>query len=416
MYDFGNSAFFTTIVSAVFPVYFAKSLATGMDPAQATQTFGLITTIGSAALAVMAPLLGAMADYTGSRKRWLLGFMVLGCCATAGLFFAESGMWQVGGALFVLGQLGAFGTLVFYDALLPHVARDDEVDRVSTAAYALGYIGGGLLLAAQLAWIKNPEWFGLPTDDPGLLARLAFVSVAIWWALFSIPLFRKVGEPPAEAPPDDGRRNAVAVAFLRFKQTLRDLRGYPHAFVLLLAFLVYSDGIGTVIRMAAIFATELKFDEGVVIGALLLTQFVGIPFAFLFGMLAGKIGPKRCIQGAIVVYVICCLFASQMREEWHLYALAVGIATVQGGAQALSRSLFASMIPRNRSAQFFGFFAVCEKVAGIVGPLVFTLVAAVSGSSRIAVLAIVSFFVLGGWLLSRVDVAAGRAAINGGGE
>jgi UMF1 family MFS transporter len=339
--------------------------------------------------------------------------VAVGVLACAGLALAGPGDWVLAATLFVLGTIGLNGSFVFYDSLLPHVARPDEVDRVSTAGYALGYVGGGLLLAANLAWIQKPEWFGLPSG-PGLTpeqaswpARLAFLSVAAWWALFSLPLFRRVREPVAPGGPATA---PVREAFRRLAGTARELRRHPEAAKLLLAFLVYNDGIGTIIRMATIYGTEIGIGQGALIAAILLVQFVGIPFAFLFGRLAGRIGAKRAVLLGLAVYAGISILGWRMSSAAEFFALAVLVGVVQGGTQALSRSLFASLVPASRSGEFFGFFSVMEKAAGLIGPAVFGTVVATSGSSRAAVLVVIVFFVVGALLLTRVDVEAGQRA------
>ncbi|ODT98151.1 MAG: MFS transporter, partial [Planctomycetes bacterium SCN 63-9] len=314
----------------------------------------------------------------------------------------------------------ANGSFVFYDALLPHIANDDEVDRVSTAGYALGYLGGGILLAINLAWIQNPDWFGLPSGEnltpsqQTLPARLSFLSVAIWWFVFSIPLFRRVPEPKPDRPPSEFREGLAGtfkVAAGRLKETGRELGRYRQAVIMLFAFLIYNDGIGTIMRMAGIYATELKIDSGTIIGSILLVQFVGIPCSFAFGAIAGRIGAKLSIFLGLLVYVAICIVGYFMTTGTHFLILALLVGLVQGGTQALSRSLFASMIPRDKSGEFFGFFAVVEKFAGIIGPALFALINLITGSSRGAILAIILFFVIGGALLAMVDVDEGQALV-----
>jgi UMF1 family MFS transporter len=413
MYDWANSAFICTITNAVFPIYFVSVAAKGHQ--NATETYAWATTVGLAIVAVMAPILGTMADYVAIKKRLLATFMGVGVAATALMFLIMQGNLLLASVLFILANIGANGSFVFYESLLPHIAKREEMDRVSTAAYAMGYIGGGLLLVINLMWIQKPEWFGLPSG-PGLTpaqatlpARLSFLSVAVWWLLFSIPLFRRVPEPPVARESDEhAGANPVRVAFTRLAETFRALRGYKQAFLMLLAFLIYNDGIGTIIRMATVFGTELGIPTGTMITAIVLVQFVGVPCAFLFGALAGKIGAKRSVFIALAVYVLIAILGYRMQTGRDFLLLAVGVGLVQGGAQALSRSLFASMIPRHRSGEFFGFFGVFEKFAGIFGPAIFAIVVSYTGTSREAILSIIAFFVIGGILLSRVDVEEGQ--------
>lgn len=417
MYDWANSAMVTTIVTAVFPIYFARVAAADLPKETATARYALASTLSLIIVAVLAPVLGAVADYAPVKKRLLAMFLSTGVLATAGMFFIHQGDWLLAMVLFIVAYVGAAGSFVFYDSLLPHIAHGSEMDRLSTTAYALGYLGGGLLLAANLAWIKLPHWFGLPSGEnlteaqATLPTRLAFVSVAVWWFLFALPMFLRVPEPASRHGGSARQgQNALKAALLQLKDTLVALRGFKHAFLLLLAFLIYNDGITTIYKMATIYGTELNIDEGSLITAILLVQFVGIPFAILFGMLAGRIGAKRCVTITLFVYAGISVFGYFMKTAAHFYILAILVAMVQGGSQALSRSLFATLIPKEKSAEFFALFAVCEKFAGILGPVVFMAMIAATGSSRGAVFAVILFFIVGGCLLQLVNVAEGQKA------
>ena len=409
MYDWANSAFWSTIVTAVFPEFFSSVAASGLPPAAATFRFAAATTIALAIVAVISPVLGAVADYAAVKKKMLAAFLVVGVSATAAMALIGEGDWRLAAALFMLGNIGVTGTLVFYESLLPFVARPDEIDRVATAGFAVGFLGGGTLLAFNLAWIVRPEWFGLRDTLAGI--HLSFVSVAVWWLLFSIPLFRHVREPARVLQPGErADANPILAAFARLRETFRHLRRYRQAFLMLVAFMLYNDGIQTLIRMATPFGAEIGISRGALIAAILLVQFVGIPFTFLFGLLAGRLGTKRSIYLALSVYTATCVLAYQMNSALEFFVLAAAVAMVQGGSQALSRSLFASLIPREGSSQFFGFFAVFEKFAGIFGPAIFTAVVGLTGSGRGAILSVILFFVAGGLVLSRVDVEEGRRA------
>ncbi len=397
LYDWANSAMVTTVITAVFPIYFGAVAAAGLPPAVATYRFAVATTAAMLVVAVVSPLLGAVADRTGAKKRLLGLFTFLGAGAVAAMFFIGTGDWLLAAVLFGLANVALNACFVFYDALLPHVARPDEVDRVSTAGYALGYVGGGALLALNLAWIASPRTFGLPEGT--LPARLAFVSVALWWAGFSLPLFRRVKEPPASPGP----RRSV-------RQALSQLRRFPQALKMLAAFLLYNDGIGTIIRFAAIYGAELKLDRNAMVASILVVQLVGVPCSFAFGPLAKKLGARQAVLLGLAVYVVITALGYLMRTTLHFLLLAVLVGMVQGGTQALSRSLFSSLIPRQRSGELFGLFSVADKVAGLLGPLAFAQVLALTGSSRLAVLSVLPFFAVGAALLARVDVAAGQRA------
>ena len=407
MYDWANSAFVTTIIAAVFPIYYEQVAASGLSEGAAAFRFSLVTTLALVIVALLSPVLGAIADYGGIKKRLLAAFQGLSLVSSALLWFVGDGDWLLALVLFGLGNVGAAAAFVFYDSLLPHIARPDELDRVSTAGYALGYLGGGLLLAINLAWITVPGWFGMP--DAGVATRLSFVSVAVWWAVFSIPLFRRVPEPPRQLEADEtAGRDVVRAAFARLGETFHELRRFRQAFLLLIAFLLYSDGISTIIRMATLYGSQIGIAQHHLILALLLVQFVGIPCSFLFGRVASWIGTKQAIFVSLAVYTVVSVLGYLMTNAAHFYLLAALVGTVQGGSQALSRSLFASMIPRHKSSEFFGFFAVFEKFAGILGPLLFASAVGSTGSTRSAVLAIVAFFVVGALFLAAVDVAAGQ--------
>ena len=409
LYDWANSAFVTTIVAAAFPIFYSSVAAADLPKDEATARYAFTTAIALALVALMTPVLGAVADHLGAKKRLLGSFLVLGVLATATMFFIGRGDWLFASVVFVFGNVGFSGANVFYNSLLPHIAREHEIDRVSTAGYALGYLGGGLLLAINLVWILAPGTFGLA--DSEVATRVSFVSVAVWWAGFSIPLFRRVHEPTRQAEQDAGASlNLVRVGVTRLVETFHEIRGYRHAFLFLLAFLAYNDGISTIIRMATVYGTEIGLGQTDLIGAILLVQFVGIPFTFLFGLLAGWIGAKRALYLGLSVYVLVSVLGFLMSEALHFYALAVLVGMVQGGSQGLSRSLYASLIPRHKSAEFFSFFAVGDKFAGILGPFVFGLVTTLAGGGRLAILAVIAFFIIGMALLTRVDIPAGQRA------
>ncbi|MDH4065630.1 MAG: MFS transporter, partial [Acidobacteriota bacterium] len=277
-YDWANSTYFTTVVTAVFPSFFATYAAAGLSPAAATARFGAITTFSIASIAITAPILGALADYSGARKRLLGGFMLVGVASCAAMVFIGEGDIGLASTLFFIGNIGVSGSLVFYDSLLPHVAKAEETDRVSAAGYALGYVGGGILLLINLAWILLPGSFGFASATSAVKA--SFLSVAVWWAVFSLPLFRHVSEPPVILDPDDVRRGwAVKGAFVRLGHTFREMRRYKQAFLFFLAMLLYQDGIQTIIRMAAVYGAEIGIVQTSQMAAFVMVQFLGIPFA-----------------------------------------------------------------------------------------------------------------------------------------
>ena len=407
MYDWANSAFWTTVIVAVFPPFFSDYAAAGLPPAEATARFAWSTTLAVTIVALLGPILGAVADYRAMKKKLLAVFMAIGVVATLLMATIDRGNWTYAALLFVVANIGVAASQVFYDSLLPHLAAPEELDRVSTSGFALGFLGGGVLLLVNLAWILSPGTFGLP--DTVAAIKLSFVSVAFWWLIFSIPLMRRVPEPPRTLESDEtGKENPVRAAFVHVWETFHELRGYRQAFLMLVAFLLYNDGIQTIIRMASIYGAEIGIDRNAQIAAFVVVQFTGIPCSFAFGSLAGRIGPKHAIYLALAVYTGISVLGFFMTTTWQFFALAFLVGTVQGGSQALSRSLFARMIPKHKSSEYFGFFSVFEKFAGIFGPALFAASVTVFGSSRAAILSVIVFFVVGAAVLTRVDVARGE--------
>jgi len=404
MYDWANSAFATTVMAAVLPTFYSAVAGATLTPVQASSYWGYTNTVAMLMIAIAAPILGAIADHSGAKKRFLGGFASLGILATALMVLIGTGDWFLASLLYVLGRVGFAGANIFYDSLLPHVALPGQIDQVSTKGYALGYLGGGLLLMINLAWIMKPGWFGLPNAE--IASRLSFLSVAVWWALFSIPLFRWVPEPPTARERGESA-NPVRAGFQRLGRTFREIRRYQELFKFLVAFWLYNDGIGTIITMAVIFGKEIGIGDADLIGAILAVQFLGVPFSFLFGWLARRLGTKRAILLALGVYTIIAAGGYFMRTGLHFWILAFLVATVQGGSQALSRSLFGRMAPKAKTAEFFGFYDVSSKFAGIVGPALFGLVGQLTGSSRLSIVSLIIFFIVGGGLLMWVDEKEG---------
>jgi len=417
MYDWANSAFVTTVMAAVFPAFFVAVPAGQLDNQTAMGYYGTATTLSIIAAAIVSPILGALADYRAIKKPLLGTFMGIGATACILMFLIHHGDLYLAMALFAVANFGVMGSFVMYESLLPHIAREHEIDRVATGGYAMGYLGGGILLALNLAWILQPAWFGLPSGEglspaeQTLPVRLAFVSVGIWWLLFSIPLFRTVREPAPRV--ERGERldvGTVRVVFGRLARTFRELKLYRQAFLMLLAFLVFSDGIGTIQRMAVAYGTAIGIERDAMIIAILITQFVGFPFTFAFGWAAGRVGPRPMIFVGLGVYVLITVLGYFMTTAAHFMMLAVLVGMVQGGTQALSRSLFATLIPRHKSGEFFGFFGVMDRFSGSLGSGLMVVLAVMGVPIRFSILAIAVFFVGGAAILALVQVAEGRAA------
>lgn len=406
MYDWAYSAFATVVISAVLPVYYSQVAASKLEGHIATAYWGYTTVITLFIAAVLSPVMGAIADYSGMKKRLLMIFAALGIFSTALLYFIKTGDWLLASLFFIFGNIGFTVSEVFYNSMLPYVARPGEMDRVSIKGYIFGYTGGGILLAIDIAMIEL-------MSDKLLATRLSFLTVSIWWAVFTIPLVLNVKEPPGGRKGQSGV-NPLTAGFKRLAETFRELRKYRELALFLAAFWVYNDGIGTIIKMATIYGAEIGINQTALIGALLMTQFVGIPFSFAFGRLAGIIGAKNSILLGLAVYTAISIGGYFMENAVHFWILAFLVGTVQGGTQALSRSMFGSMLPKDKTAEFFGFYGMSSKFAGIVGPLVFAVVSQTTGSSRLSIFSLIAFFVIGAAMLSRVDIEKGiRAAGEG---
>ncbi len=401
LYDWANSAYSTTMVAAVLPIFFVSVPGAGVGDAAASY-WAYSQSAAMLLLVILSPILGAAADVSGSKKKLLGAFMALGVLSTALYALVGEGMLWFAVVLTLLGVVGNSGANSFYDALLPGIAKPEERDRVSAQGYAYGYLGGGLLLAANLMMIQKPAWFGL--DELGGI-RLAFLSVAVWWLVFSIPLFRRVPETKPSTSVPLGR--SVGLAFRRLGTTLRSLKHYPELLKYLIAFWLFSDGIGTIIRMATVYGENIGIGTTHLITALLITQFVGFPCAILFGKLAGRFGAKSSLYAALCIYVVITILGYFMTTALHFYLLAVMVGFVQGGSQALARSIFTRLIPVGREAEYFGFMSVWNKFAGMMGPAVFGYVNMI-GSSRLGILALIAFFVLGIAMLAFVDLDKGE--------
>lgn len=403
LYDWANSAFATTVLAGFFPVFFKQYWSADSDPTVSTLRLGAAHSIASLLMVVASPLLGAVADAGGKRRGLLALFTYLGCLSTLALTFVDKGSWFPAAAFFVLGNLGFAGGSIFYDSLLVDVAEPGDRDRASALGYSLGYLGGGVLFALNVLMTQKPEWFGFSGAAPAV--RASFVTVAIWWAVFSIPILRLPSRSSASLP--WGR--AVSRGVRELWATTRALTRLPMTALFLVSFWLYMDGIDTVIRMALDYGLSIGLQSSHLITALLITQFVGFPAALAFGRLGDRWGAKRGILLAIVVYCGAVFGAYRMSETSHFYALAVVIGLVQGGAQALSRSFYSRLIPADRPGEFFGFFNMMGKFAAVLGPVLMGATARFTGDTRTALLSVLILFVAGGLLLLAVDEKRGTA-------
>lgn len=398
-YDWANSAFATTVMAAILPIYFSAVAAKDLPPARATAIWGYTSSLSLALAALLSPFVGAAADLLGRRKAFLLAGAALGILATTLLATVEENEWRQASLFYVLAHVPFVVSFVCYDSLLPHIGRAGDLDRISTRGFALGYVGGGLLLLLNTVMVLSPSLFGLSSAASAM--RASFVTVSIWWALFTIPLLLRVPEPPGGGGAPT-LFPALRETVSRLAAALRDIRSHGEVWKFLVAFWLYGDGIGTIVKMATIYGSEVGIGRNHLIGALLLVQFTGIPFSFLFGRLAGRIGARAGILIGLAVYSALSAGAFFLSEAWHFWLLAFFVGTVQGGTQALSRSFFASLTPADRSGEWFGFFSVSSRFAGIAGPLLFALAGEWAGSSRYGALGVAFFFVAGALLLLRV--------------
>jgi len=390
--DWANSAFATTVLVGFFPIFFKQYWARDLAPTDATLYLGFGNSVAAFLVMLLSPWLGALADRLAAKKRFLALFTGIGVAGTLALAFVGPGQWPLAIAVFTLASVGFFGGLTFNDALLVNVAHRDEADRVSAFGYGLGYLGGGLLFLINVTMVLKPEIFGLA--DKVAATRAAFISVALWWLLFSLPLFLRVREARV---PDDS-----PVGWRELLATVRQIAQHRPVWMFLLAYFLYIDAVNTLAQMAVDFGLNLGFASDSLIKALLLVQFVSFPAAIAFGHLAGRIGTKASIHLALAVYIAVTCWGYFMQTETQFYQMAAAIGLVQGGVQSLSRSYFARLIPAAQAGQFFGFYNMLGKFAAVLGPLVVGVVAASTGNPRLSILALIAFFVIGMVLLSRV--------------
>ncbi|WP_405103808.1 MFS transporter [Oceanobacillus sp. FSL H7-0719] len=403
LYDFGNSAFATTIMAAVLPVYYSSVAGSGLEEGMATSYWGYSQSISVLIVAVLAPILGAISDFSAAKKKFLQFFAFMGIIASILLAFVGEGDYILASVLFIVGSIGFSAANIFYDGFLPEIAEKDEMDRVSSGGFAYGYIGGGVLLTINILMILNPGWFGLPNTV--VATQLSFASVGIWWFIFSLPLIKNIKEEKKIKAERD--KSYLAIGFSRVGNTFREIKQYKQVLIFLLAFWLYNDGISTIMRMATIYGAEIGIAGNDLIIALLITQFVGIPFTFFFGWLASKITAKRALYITLITYMLITIVGYFMTSALHFYILAITVGMVQGGAQSLSRSIFGRMVPANKHAEFFGFYGISSKFAAIIGPFMFAFIGQITGNSRYGIISLIFFFIAGIIILRFVDIEKG---------
>ena len=403
-YDWANSAYSTTVMAGFFPLFFKEYWADPHNPSQSTFYLGMANSIASLVVAALAPLLGSIADQGSAKKKFLTFFAFLGVIMTGGLWMVAQGNWQMAVLFYVIATIGFASGNVFYDALLPGLASEERVDAVSSLGFGIGYLGGGLLFLVNVFMYLKPELFGIP--DGATAIKLSFLSVAVWWAVFTIPLILFVPEPKNYETIDFN--NAIRMGWVQLVQTFKEIRNMKVVGTFLLAYWFYIDGVDTIIRMAVDYGMSLNFPGESLIIALLIVQFVAFPAALIYGWLASKIGAKTGIMVGITAYSFITLLGYFMTEAWHFYVLAILIGLFMGGIQALSRSLYTRIIPPDKSAEFFGFYNMLGKFAAIIGPALMGTIALVTGSARLSIISILLLFILGAFFLNKVDVKEGK--------
>lgn len=404
LYDWANSAFATTVMAGFFPIFFEKYWSNPELVDQSTFYLGVSNSAGSLIVAMMAPFLGAVSDTGSTKKKFLFTFAFLGILSTSLLWFVEQGDWQLAAILYAVGAIGFASSNVFYDSLLPSVAKKHEFDFVSSLGYSLGYLGGGVLFIINILMYQNPQWFGIP--DATTAIRLSFVSVAVWWGIFSIPIFLFIPEPKNKD--NVSLLSAISLGWTQLKSTFKEIRKMKIVGLFLLSYWLYMDGVDTIIRMAGKLALSMGFEASDMLSVLIMVQLIGFPAGLLFNWFSSIITPKKAVLVAIFFYTIATSSAYFMNSKLHFYILAGIIGLFQGGIQAISRSLFARLVPKGKEGEFFGFYNMLGKFSAVVGPVLLGTVTLVTGNARMGLFALVILFIGGGLLLIRVDFDEGE--------
>ena len=405
LYDWANSAFATTVMAGFFPLFFKSFWAADLSPAESTAVIGTTNSLAGLLIVLLAPFLGAYSDLGKFKKKFLAFFALLGVLSTGYLYFIPQGDWVIAASLYALAVIGFSGGNIFYDSLIASVSKQDQRNKVSSLGFSLGYLGGGLLFVINVLMYLNPAWFGLSSQSEAIL--WSFVSVAVWWAVFSLPLFMSV-EEKSNAEISKGLFETITEAFKAVASTLREIKKHKRVAVFLIAYWLYIDGVDTIVRMAVAYGSDIGLDASSMITALLLTQFVGFPATLVFGIYADKIGFKKILTIGISIYILVTFYAYYMSTALEFYILAGTVGLVQGGVQAISRSFFSTIIPVNKEAQFFGFYNLVGKSAVFLGPVLVSWVALIFGNPRFGILSLLFLLVPGLillWMVPDKDLA-----------
>ncbi|KAB8137528.1 MFS transporter [Gracilibacillus oryzae] len=398
MYDWGSSAFSVIITTAIFPIYFkAQASGAGVENHDSTAYLGYTIAIFTFILAMIGPILGTIADYQGFKKRFFLSFMGLGIFSTAALVFVPEGEWLLLLIFYTLASLGSTGANVFYDAFLVDVTDDQRMNKVSARGFGLGYIGSTIPFILSISVILLAQQEILPISSV-MASRIAFLITCIWWGVFAFPVIKNVQQIysiPREPRP-------VKQSFRRLFQTIRNIKQYKYLSIFLIAYFFYIDGVGTIISMSTAYGSDVGLDSTVMLVVLLVTQIVAAPFAVIYGRLADRFSAKAMIFVGSSVYIVVCVFGYFLETAVDFWILAMLVASSQGGIQALSRSYFAKLIPKENANEFFGFYNIFGKFASITGPLLLGVTAQLTGKSNAGILSLIVLFVIGMIVLSFV--------------
>lgn len=400
-YDWANSVFFTTVVAGFFPIFFKKYWNTEATVLQSTERLGILLAIAGFTLATLSPLLGVISDYRRSKKKFLFFFMIIGVIANASLFWVPQGDWLSAAVCYGVAFFCCSASCVFYDSLMSAVARPEQYDKVSSLGYSMGYLAGAIVLTINVLMFQKPELFGFADAVEGV--KYSFLSVSVWWFMFTFPLILMVPEPELNVQKDSIFK-LLRKSVRELNHTFLDLAKDRNILFFIIAYWFYIDGVSTVISMAVDFGISLGFEAGDLIKALLITQFVGFPAAYGAGILASKWSSKAIIMVCLFVYLSFLIVASVMSQSWHFYLMALMIGLSQGAVQALSRSTFAYLTPADKSGEYFGFFNLLGRFASVIGPLLIASTSRIVSDPRKTILSLSILFIFGLYFLSKVKI------------
>ncbi|WP_058308936.1 MFS transporter [Gracilibacillus massiliensis] len=391
IYDWGSSAFTVIITTAIFPIYYkAQATEAGITGANSTAYLGYTIAIFTFILAMLGPILGTIADYRGLKKRFFISFMGLGIFSTFALVFVPEGQWLLLLIFFTLASLGSTGANVFYDAFLVDVTKDKRMNSVSARGFGLGYIGSSIPFVLSITIILLAQQGFLPINST-TASKIAFLITCLWWAIFAIPIIKNVQQLHyIEREP-----KPIKQSFKRLLQTLRNIRQYKYLTIFLIAYFFYIDGVGTIISMSTAYGTDVGLSSTVLLVVLLVTQVVAAPFAVIYGKLANRFSAKVMLYVGISVYMVVCVYGYFLETAIDFWIIAMLVASSQGGIQALSRSYFAKLIPKQNANEFFGFYNIFGKFASITGPLLLGATAQITGKSNAGILSLIVLFLIG---------------------